>query len=98
MNGDKKDLATEVLETIRNRPVESIIAYNLLLSEQQKKKVNEAILVYLLTYFLLGLLGGPFFYDKIAHLLYENDFFGEIKTEEDVEKKLKPQLEGLKIL
>ena len=98
MENQKKDLLSEVAETIKNHPIKSLIAYDILTPEERKKEINEGIVRYLVVFGLLGLLFGPKYFDPIARFLYENDFFGKIETEEDIEKKLKPQLEGLKIL
>ncbi len=65
MNDDpKKDLFTELTNTVKDHPVESIIAYKVLASKEQKKKVNEILASFgaaVILIVLVGCLVAPYF-------------------------------------
>src|ERR1700744_4384315 len=95
MTNDKKDLLSEVAETIKHHPIKSMIAYDILTPKERKKEINDGIATYLIAFIMLDFFCGPKFFDQIALFYMSTIFLAKLKPRKTL-KKIKTSTRGFK--
>ena len=99
MSDEKKDPIGELVDSIKNNPIKSYIAYEVLVSDEKKKEIEKnllgTVLIGGILIITIGCLVAPMFYGVLS-----DPIIGKIlKTDDDNEReKLRSQLKTLKLI
>src|ERR1039458_957140 len=99
MSDERKDPIGELADSIKNNPVKSYIAYEVLVSDEKKKEIEKnllgTVLIGGILIITIGCLVAPMFYGVLS-----DPIIGKIlKTDDDNEReKLRSQLKTLKLI